>query len=83
MESQTFGLVVGIAVGLLLFAIIVVIFRWLWYSTIPDVFGIREVSFWQAVKILLLAGILFGGHRAMKVPQQVMAGTGSQTVKAE
>jgi hypothetical protein len=35
------------------------------------VFGVKELAFWQALKILILAGILFGGHRVAEVPKQV------------
>lgn len=42
-----------------------------------------RVSFWQAVKILLLAGILIGGHRAVEVPPSMTADSGSQTTQAE
>jgi succinate dehydrogenase hydrophobic anchor subunit len=71
MEDQIAGYLMGLAIGLVIVAILVVIFRWLWNSTMPEVFGIREVSFWQAFKILLLAAILFGGHRVTEVPRQV------------
>ncbi len=37
------------------------ILRWLWKATIPEVFGLKAVTFWQAVKLLLIAMILFGG----------------------
>jgi len=39
----------------------------LWNAIIPDLFHIGQISFWQAVGILLLAKILFGGfhgHRS-------------------
>ena len=83
METQALEVIAGIVVVLILVAVLVVIFRWLWNSTMPDVFGIREVSFWQAVRILLLAGILFGGHRAVEVPPSMTADSGSQAVQAE
>ena len=47
----------GLMIALVIVAILVVIFRWLWNSTLPDVFGVREVTFWQAFKIMLLASI--------------------------
>lgn len=31
----------------------------------PDVFGLKQLTFWQALRILILASILFGGHRAL------------------
>ena len=35
--------------------------RWLWNWLMPMLFGLREVTFWQAVGILALSRILFGG----------------------
>ncbi len=63
MEGQALGAIAGIVIALVLIAIFVVIFRWLWNSTMPDVFGFKQLSFGQALKILIMAGILFGGHR--------------------
>ena len=41
-------------------AIATAIFQWLWNITTPEVFGLKEITFWQAFRILLLAGFLFG-----------------------
>jgi hypothetical protein len=35
--------------------------QWLWNWLMPMLFGLREVTFWQAVGILALSRILFGG----------------------
>lgn len=35
--------------------------KWLWNMTIPQVFGLKEITFWQAFRLLLIAGLLFGG----------------------
>ena len=79
MNENVIGALIGLAIGLVLVAILVVIFRWLWNSTLPDVFGVREVTFWQAYTIMLLAGIQFGGHRVVEVPQQVVTETETET----
>jgi hypothetical protein len=34
---------------------------WLWNTLLPPLFGLPAVSFWQALGLLLLARILFGG----------------------
>lgn len=34
---------------------------WLWNALLPPLFGLAEVTFWQALGILALARILFGG----------------------
>ena len=46
--------------------VLILLFKWLWNITMPDVFGISEVTFWQAFRILILASILFGGHRTIQ-----------------
>ena len=55
------GLLAGLVVGLIFLAIVTLIFRWLWNTTVPDVFGLKTLTFWQAFRILLLSAILFGG----------------------
>lgn len=53
--------VFGLIIGLVILALITLFFRWLWNITMPDVFGLNMLSFWQAFRILLLSAILFGG----------------------
>ena len=83
MNENIIGAVVGVAIAAVLIAIMVVVFRWLWNTTMPEVFGLGELSFWQAFKIMLLAGILFGGHRAMDVPQQLSEESTPAAVQSE
>ena len=47
-------------------AIATAIFQWLWNITIPQVFDLKEITFWQAFRILLLAGFLFGAGSFIK-----------------
>ena len=78
MEGQALEYLFGIVFVIILVAVLVLIFRWLWNTTMPQVFGTREITFWQAVRLLLLAGILFGGHAAVQMPQHVAVDDGSQ-----
>ena len=55
------GVVAGLIIGLVFLAIVTLIFRWLWNTTMPDVFGVKALTFWQAFRILLISAILFGG----------------------
>lgn len=55
------GLIVGLTIGLLVISIITLIFRWLWNTTMPDVFGVKSLTFVQALKIMLISTMLFGG----------------------
>ena len=51
-------------VGMALFVFIggtIVLQLWNWL--LPDLFGWRQITFWQALGILLLCRILFGGFR--------------------
>ena len=54
---------VAVAIVVISFIVFVLVFRWIWNRTVPAVFGLREITFWQAVGILVLASILTGGHR--------------------
>ena len=56
----------GLAIALVIFFVLILIFKWLWNITMPEVFGIKAVTFWQAFRILILASILFGGHRTIQ-----------------
>lgn len=35
--------------------------RYLWNTTMPNVFDLKEIDYWQAFKLLLIGVILFGG----------------------
>ena len=50
----------------ILIAISTAIFQWLWNITMPEVFGLKEITFWQAFRILILAGFLFGAGNFIK-----------------
>ncbi|WP_394893310.1 hypothetical protein ACG873_17160 [Mesorhizobium sp. AaZ16] len=57
-------------VGDLLAAIVVVatlsaLLLWPWNTTVSDVFSLQAITFWQAHKLLLIAGILFGPPSAI------------------
>ncbi len=34
---------------------------WLWNAILPEVIGVKAITFWQAAGILVLSKILFGG----------------------
>ena len=83
MDTSTLvGTVIGVLIALVLIAIIVVVFRWLWNTTMPDVFGVKQLTFGQALKILILASLLFGGHRVVEVPQEVAQESATATAPA-
>ena len=49
--------------GIVIFLVLLgtAIFQWLWNITMPEVFALREISFWQAFRLLLIAGFLTSG----------------------
>jgi hypothetical protein len=59
------GLVLGLIIGSVALTILALVLRGLWNSTLPDLFGIKPVTTWQAIKIMLISSLLFGGHRVM------------------
>jgi hypothetical protein len=50
-------------IGLMAVAIFGFVVMGLWNWLAPAVFGLRAVTFWQALGILVLSKILFGGFR--------------------
>jgi len=36
-------------------------FQWLWNIVLPDVLGVKTITYWQSLGILLISKILFGG----------------------
>lgn len=57
----------SIAIIALLAAVLVLLFlmawllQYLWNITMPQVFNLNQVTYWQAFRLLLIAVILFGG----------------------
>jgi len=54
---KVFFAVIAAIVFVLLFGYVIM---WLWNWLMPEIFGLVEVSYWQAVGLLALAKILFG-----------------------
>lgn len=51
--------IVGAAVLAIIFGLVI---QWLWNTLMPEIFGLPEVSYWQAVGLAVLSHILFGSH---------------------
>jgi hypothetical protein len=49
-----------VVVGVAVFGFIVMS---LWNSLLPEIFGLPAIGFWQALGLLVLSKILFGGFR--------------------
>ena len=56
-----------IPVFIALFFALIGLFQWLWNITMPQVFNLKVITYWQAFRLLLIAGMLFGGlHYSVK-----------------
>ena len=52
--------VLGVIVAALFALVFGFVLKWLWNWLMPDIFGLRQISYWQAFGLLLLAKLLFG-----------------------
>jgi hypothetical protein len=61
------GVLIGLVVAIVALIVFTFIFMWIWNLVMPEVFGVKSLTPWQALGILILASILFGGHRVVHV----------------
>ena len=59
------GLIGGLlSLGLLIWIVSMFVLSgvlmWLWNITITRIFNIREITYWEALRLLIIAAILFG-----------------------
>jgi hypothetical protein len=57
-----------VVIGLLVVAVVTFIVMHLWNWLAPSVFGWHVITYWQALGILILSKILFGGFRGRPGP---------------
>jgi uncharacterized membrane protein len=69
--STFVGILAGLAIAIVILLILGLILQWLWNTTLPDVLGVKPVTTVQAIKILFLASILFGGYRVVETQVEV------------
>ncbi len=55
------GFVAGVTIATLFALLFGKLVQLLWNSTVADIFTLADISYWQAVKLLLLTRILVGG----------------------
>jgi hypothetical protein len=61
------AVLIGLVVAVVALVVFTFVFMWIWNLVMPDVFGVKSITPWQALGILILASILFGGHRVVNV----------------
>ena len=59
--DMVMGVLIGLVVAIVALIVFTFIFMWIWNLVMPDVFGVKQLTPWQAFGILLLAKLLFGG----------------------
>jgi len=52
-------IIILVTVPLIIF-LIPALLRLLWNITMPEVFGFKQLTFWQAFRLLIIAFMLFG-----------------------
>jgi hypothetical protein len=40
--------------------IVPALLQWLWNMTIPELFGSKEIRYWQAFRLIIICQLLFG-----------------------
>ncbi|HLX67272.1 MAG TPA: hypothetical protein VKR41_09765 [Puia sp.] len=58
--AKIIGFVILGIIGVFVFGTVVML---LWNALMPDIFNLRQITFWQALGLLVLAKILFSGFR--------------------
>lgn len=60
-------LVFVVLIAVVFFFIAAALLQWLWNMTLPEVLGLKSVRYWQAFRLLLIAGLLFGSGSLLRV----------------
>ena len=52
----------ALIIGLVVIAVFLVplIFQLLWNITLPEIFGVKRIRYWQAFRLLLIANMICG-----------------------
>jgi hypothetical protein len=51
-------MLVGLAI--LIVFVVPLMFQLLWNITVPEIFGLMKIRYWQAFRLLLMASMIFG-----------------------
>ena len=70
--------IIGAAVLAIIFGLVI---QWLWNQLMPDIFGLPQVSYWQAVGLVILGHILFGGGHSHHSRAESRKGKNKVTTK--
>lgn len=62
MDASLMAMFVILAIALI--ALVIRLFQYLWNTTMPEVFGLGTITYWQSLRLILMAAILSGGTLA-------------------
>ena len=57
---------VAFLIAIVVFFLVVALFNWLWNITMPQVFALKRITYWQAFRLLIIAGMLFGSESIVR-----------------
>ncbi len=70
----SFELLLILVVVALFLSIIPALLRWLWNITMPEVFGLKQLTFWQAFRLLIIAFVFWcmGSRMTFPLPRPLV-----------
>ena len=54
------NVIITIIIAIIVICLVSIFFRWLWNTTMPELFNLKEITLGQSIKILVMAWLLFG-----------------------
>lgn len=60
-SDATGVILTSMVVYIIVFLCVTLLFWWLWNITVPHIFGLKAITPLEALRLLIIAAILFGG----------------------
>lgn len=54
--------ILGVTLAVLFAFVFGILVQWLWNKLIPTIFGLKPITYWQAVGLIVLAKLFFGAN---------------------
>ncbi len=71
----------GIVGAIAFFFLVVWLLRWLWNITMPALFQLKQITYWQAFRLMIIAAILFGGRPQLVTKTRLAQRIGRQRIE--
>jgi len=56
------AILIPVVLYIIWFFVVPAILKWLWNMTMPDIFNLKKIRYWQAFRLVIIFAILTGGH---------------------